>query len=157
MQSEDSLQRKKPGLDPWYSSSRTFSHWFSHSVIHGFLKFSPSALFKRDETGGGFLLFSKLEFSHSPSQRPDSFTLFFSAFCIYYYDRHQMLWISRDRDVGVHPSLLSCFHDKHPDQRQLKRKGLISVHLQVRSKLKLKTIVRRRISGRTLPTFLFST
>lgn len=134
-----------------------FPIWFSHSVIHGFLKFSPSALFKRDETGGGFLLFSILEFSHSPSQRPDSFTLFFSAFCIYYYDRHQMLWISRERDVGVHPSLLSCFHDKHPDQRQLKRKGLISVHLQVRSKLKLKTIVRRRISGRTLPTFLFST
>lgn len=129
---------------------------FSHSVILGFLKFSTSALFKRDETGGGFLSFSFLEFSHSPSQHPNSFTVFFSAFCIYYYDRHQMLWTSRDRDVSVYLSLLSRFHDKHPDQRQLGRKGLISVHLQVRSKLRLKAIVSRRISGKTLPTFLFS-
>lgn len=129
---------------------------FSHSVILGFLKFSPSALFKRDEAGGGFLSFSFLEFSHFSSQRPDSFTVFFSVFGIYYYDRHQMLWTSRDRDVSVYLSLLSRFHGKHPDQRQLGRKGLISVHLQVRSKLRLKAIVSRRISGKTLPTFLFS-
>lgn len=61
--SEYSLQRKKPGLDPWYSSSRPLSHLvftFSYSWIP---QVSASALLRRDETGGGFLLLSFLSFS----------------------------------------------------------------------------------------------